>query len=138
MWSNIKNCCWRTFVIKKQKNLHFAGRWWSQEVARYVPTELLSINRLVSKIKQTKVTQEVVSPEVSKLNHTAMNKKQEDQIPVFSRKNKLGSSTNNHTSRWIVVIDSLVLLGLVSFVSKCLSCYREKKSGWNEMKIMGI
>ena len=71
-----------------------------------------------------------------------MNKKQGDQIPVFSRKktrkNKLGSSTSNHTSRWIVVIDSLVLLGLVSFVSKCLSCYREKKSGWNEIKIMGI
>ena len=28
-----KNCCWRTFVIKKQKNLNSAGRW-SDEVAR--------------------------------------------------------------------------------------------------------
>ena len=39
--------------------------------------------------KQTKGIQEVVSPEVSKLNHAVMNKKQGDQMQ-FSLKKGLG------------------------------------------------
>ena len=39
-----KNCCWRTFVIRKCIYLHSAGWWWSS----YVPTDLLSTNELVS------------------------------------------------------------------------------------------
>ena len=64
----------------------------------YVPTDLPSTNRLSQQINdQTKVIQEVVSLEVPKLNHTAMNKKQGNQIPVSSRKktrkNRVDSST---------------------------------------------
>ena len=58
-------------------------------------------------IGQTKVIQKVVPPEISKLNHALMNKKQEDQIPVFSRKktrkNKMDSPTTDHTIRWILL-----------------------------------
>ena len=48
------------------------------EVAMYLP----STNKLVSQQTngQTKVIQDVVSPEVSKLNHAVMNKKQGDQM----------------------------------------------------------
>ena len=74
----------------------------------YVPTDLPSTNRLSQQINdQTKVIQEVVSLEVPKLNHTAMNKKQGKKIPVSSRKktrkNKVDSCTTHHTSRRIVL-----------------------------------
>ena len=45
--------------------------WWSS----YVPIDLPSTNN-----EQTKVIQEVVSSEESKLNHAVMNKKQGDQM----------------------------------------------------------
>ena len=66
-----------------------------------------------------------------------MNKKQGDQMPVFSRKKtkkkkKMDSSTTHHTSWWTVLkndwIDSSNLLELFSFVSKCLLCYEKKKA----------
>ena len=51
--------------------------WWSS----YVPIDLPSTNKLVStNNEQTKVIQEVVSSEESKLNHAVMNKKQGDQM----------------------------------------------------------
>ena len=54
--------------------------------------------------EETKVIQEVVSPEISKLNHTVMNKKQGDQVATSfpsrenTRKNKMDSSTTHHTT----------------------------------------
>ena len=67
-----KNCCWRIFVIRNwlYVQLHSAGWWFDDEV-----TDLPSTNKLL-----TKVIQEVVSSEVSMLNHAVMNKKQGDQM----------------------------------------------------------
>ena len=67
-----------------------------------------SKNKLVSKNQRvTKVIQEVVPPEVPKLNHAVMNKKQRDQMQVFSKKRlekrKWIHPTQYSTSRWIVV-----------------------------------
>ena len=50
-----------------------------------LPTDLPSANKLAPTSEQTKVIQEVVLPEVFKLNQAVMNKKQGDYA-VFSRK----------------------------------------------------
>ena len=82
-----KNCCWRSFVIRKCIYLDSAGRWSDDKVAMY----LLTYNQQTYWSQQTneqpKVIQEVVSPEVSKLNYAVMNKKQWDQMQ-FSLKKK--------------------------------------------------
>ena len=62
----MKNICHQKLYVP----LHSAGRWFDDEV-----TDLPSTNKLV-----TKVIQEVVSSEVSMLNHAVMNKKQGDQM----------------------------------------------------------
>ena len=62
-----------------------------------------------------------------------MHKKQGDQ-KQFSLEKRLEKRKwihpTHHTSRWIVLenglIDSLIILEIFSFVSKCLSCCREK------------
>ena len=56
--------------------------------------------------EQTKVIQEVVSPEVSKLNPAVMHKTQEDQ-KQFSLEKRLEQRKlihpTHHTSRWILL-----------------------------------
>ena len=76
MWSSIKT------VVEEHLSpenlliyLYSAGRWSDDEVALY----LLNYHQETYQSQQTKeltkVIQEVVSPEVSKLNHAVMNKK---------------------------------------------------------------
>ena len=66
-----------------------------------------STNKLSQQtIEQTKVIQEVLSSEVSKLSHAVLNKKQGDQIQFSPEKRlKMDSSplSNPHTGRWIVL-----------------------------------
>ena len=47
---------------------------------KWLPTDLPSTNWSQQTNEQTKINQEVVLPEVSKLNHAVMNKKQGDQM----------------------------------------------------------
>ena len=59
----------------------------------YVPTDLTSTNKLVStnqraSKRNSRIIQKVVSPEVSKLNHAVMNKKEGDQMQ-FSLEKRL-------------------------------------------------
>ena len=65
-----KNCCWRSNFIREciATYLHSTSINDHDEVAirRYLPSKTN---------EQTKVIQEVVSPEVSKLNHVVMNQK---------------------------------------------------------------
>ena len=64
--------------------LHSAGRWSLIMMNMYLSS---STNKLVSKNQRaTKVIQEVVSLEVPKLNHAAMNKKQRDQMQFSLKK----------------------------------------------------
>ena len=74
-----KNCFWRTFVIRKCIYLHSTGRWFDDEVAMYLLTYHQQTNLSQQTNEQTKVIQEVVSPEVSMLNHAVINKKPGDQ-----------------------------------------------------------
>ena len=52
----------------------------SENVTRYLLTCYQQSHESQQTNEQTKVIQEVVSPEVSKLNHAVMNKKQGDQM----------------------------------------------------------
>ena len=56
--------------------------------------------------EETKAIQEVVPPEVSKLNHTVMNKKARRSNTVFSRERRIEKikwiHPTHHTSLWIV------------------------------------
>ena len=65
--------------------LHSTGRWSDDEVAMctYWPTinKKTSLNK---PMRKREVIIEVVSPEVSKLNHAAMNKTQGDQMQFFA------------------------------------------------------
>ena len=56
---------------------------------KWLPTDLPSTNWSQQTNEQTKINQEVVLPEVSKLNHAVMNKKQGDQMQ-FSLEKRLG------------------------------------------------
>ena len=59
-------------------------------------------------IEQTKVFQEVVLPEVSKLNHAIMNKKQGDQMQ-FSPEKRLEKKMDSYSCQLIVpVIDNVI------------------------------
>ena len=49
---------------------------------KWLPTDLPSTNWSQQSNEQMKIIQEVASPEVPKLNHTAMNKKQGDQMQM--------------------------------------------------------
>ena len=55
---------------------------------KWLPTDLPSTNWSQQTNEQTKINQEVVLPEVSKLNHAVMNKKQGDQMQ-FSLEKRL-------------------------------------------------
>ena len=100
------------------------------EVAIYLLTYHQQTNQSQQTNRQTKVFQEVVSPEVSKLNHAEMSKKQGHlrSYAVFSRKKnrkkKMSSSNPSYQSmdcviKW--VFDSSILLEIFSFVSKSLA-----------------
>ena len=69
----MKNICYICY-------LHSAGRWSDDEVAMYLLTTINKQTILNKTNEQRKVVQEVASPEVPKLNHTVMNKKQGDQM----------------------------------------------------------
>ena len=77
------------------------------------------------------VTQEVVSQEVCTLNHSVMNKRQEDQVH-FSQEKKKDSSLVDSSHRFMdlvsyKIIDSSIIQDIFSSVLKCL-CNREKQS----------
>ena len=76
-----------------------------------------------------KVIQVVVSLEVSKLNHTVMNKKQGDQMQ-FSLEKKTKKKKMNSSNPPYQAMDCVIKWGnrleMFSFVSKCLSYNREK------------
>ena len=55
---------------------------------KWLPTDLPSTNWSQQTNEQTKINQEVVLPEVSKLNHAVMNKKQGDKMQ-FSLEKRL-------------------------------------------------
>ena len=80
-----------------------------------------------------KAIQEVVSPELFKLNRVVMSKKQGDQMqfPLEKRVEQRKCIHPTHqTSRlillWNGVFDSSILLEIFPVVSKSLSCKREK------------
>ena len=56
-------------------------------------------------IKQTRFIQELVSPEVSKLSHTVMNKKQEDQMQFSPEKRLEKRKWIHHACQFIIPID---------------------------------
>ena len=83
--------------------------------------------------EQTKVIQEVVSPEVSKLYYTLLNKKQGDQIQFFPEKKLEKRKWIHHYCQINIPLDGLcykkgyiidpsILQKFFSSVSKCLSC----------------
>ena len=87
-----KSCCRRTFVIRKcniATYLHSAGQYdHHDEVAMYLLTYHQQTKQSQQTNKQMKVIQEVVSPEVSKLSHAVLNKKQGDQMQFSLEKRK--------------------------------------------------
>ena len=69
--------------------LHSAGRYdHDDEVAMYLLTYHQQTKQSQQTNKQMKVIQEVVSPEVSKLSHAVLNKKQGDQMQFSLEKRK--------------------------------------------------
>ena len=100
-----KKYFWRTFVIRKCIYLHSTGWWFDDEVAMYLLTYRQQTNLSQQTNEQTKVIKEVVSPKVSKLNHTVMNKKHKER--VFSRERRLEQRKwihpTHHNSLWIVL-----------------------------------
>ena len=98
----------------------------------------ISCSLTIFTVKQIEVIQEVVSPEVSKLNDRKMNKKRGDQIQFSPEKKTLKkrkwiyhhSSPNNIIipvhGLCFKIIDSSILKEIFSSVSKCLSCTGEK------------
>ena len=87
-------CCWRTCVTRKPIPCYILLVDYHDEVARYVP----NISKQTTLNKQTKVIQEVVSPKVSRLNHSVMNKKQGDEIQFNLEKRLKKGKLIQHTS----------------------------------------
>ena len=67
------------------------------EVATYIPSTSSQQN-----VKQTEVIQEVVSPEVSKVNHSVMNKKRGNQIEFSPEKKTQKKKERKKENRFII------------------------------------
>ena len=123
MWSNIKKCIIRKCIPT------VCCSWWSS----FVPStdKLVSTNHLANLI-----VQEVVAPELSKLNHAVMSKNKEIKCSFLQKKQleKIGwihiLLSTYHTVGWIVLqnglINSSILQEISSSVSKSFSCNGEK------------
>ena len=85
-----KHCYWKICIIRKCIYAYIL--LVNDEIAMYHQ----QTNWAQQTIEQPKVIQEVFSPEVSKLNHAVMNKKQEDRMQFCpekkTRKKKMDSS----------------------------------------------
>ena len=139
-----KICYWRTFVIRKCNIVRYLVTFcWSmimmmKWLCAYWPT----INKETSLNEQMKVIQEVVSPEVSKLNHAVTNKNQRDQMQ-FSLEKRLKKRKcihpTHHTWRWIVlqngVFDSSILMEIF-FICLKMFIMQQRKNSLDEIKRM--
>ena len=89
--------------------LDSAGRYdHDDEVAMYLLAYHQQTNQSQQTNEQTKVIQELVSPEVSKLNNPVKNKKQRDQKQFslekrLARKKRMKSSNPSHQSMDCVI-----------------------------------
>ena len=124
----LKNMC------HQKRYQHYAGQWswWSTYVS--------STNKLVPTDPQANLSyKKIFLPELSKVNHVIINKKQADQRH-FSPKKSIEKRkwihsplSTYHSGRWIIlqngITDSSILQRNFSSVSKSISCNREKILG---------
>ena len=81
MWNNIESVAEEHI----SSEMYTCILLWITDHDEYVPT-IEQTNYSQQTNEQTKVIQEVVSPEVPKLNHVAVNKKRDQKCSVLSKK----------------------------------------------------
>ena len=96
-------------------------------------------------VEQTKVIQKLVLSKASKLSNVAMNKRQGNEkkfSPENSRRRKTSTPCvaiilQYHSNWWIIcgykIINSSILQGLSSFVSKKTSCKYKNHYSWDKV-----